>query len=705
MMRIAAAALALTACSSQPEPANLSAADARDPGGDNSQALPMPAPSATVAAALPAPRPAQPRTFRDWTVACDNANRCAMASLGPDMGDFPEYTIEVARNAGPSGGYEIALATTRDAAAAVVPASIAVDGKSLPIAGDRLSGAGAQAIVEAMANGTTLDIRDGTGKSLATVSLAGASAALRFIDAAQGRAGGVTATVAKGDTPAAQVPAAPAVPVVAAPALGSAPAKPSVEQLAQMKRIGQCAMPEGAEAKPETAALGDGATLVVLPCSAGAYNVIGAGRDPGGTGGPCRYRRPRGLRRDGRGFPDAGPQRRQRKVRWRPADQLRQGSRAGGLRCVTRLRVGWHAAAAGGTERDDRMPRQSELPAHMACARGAPLMPAVIALLLAAAADPAPLQTYDDWVAGCDNARVCEAVSLATTPPPFDEHLALVVRREAQGGGATQMTVPLDGVASGVRITLTVDGKAVATLQSPGGNGGLALPLAGALREKILGGTTMALVDARGRAQATASLRGLAAALRFIGATDQPASTRRKGRRAPVPVAASPSLPVVMQPPVPAKPSRTISAKQAATLIGQGDATCDRATGPLVPKAWRLDAAHSVVTIDHPCGNGAYNAYTSVFVVDEKKRVAPARFDAPSSLGAAVVNRVVTGGWDPATRRMTSFGRGRGLGDCGSRKSFAWDGAMFRLVEQADMGECRGASHYITTWRAQVMVE
>ena len=275
-MRIAAAALALTACSSQPEPANLSAADARDPGGDNSQALPMPAPSATVAAALPAPRPAQPRTFRDWTVACDNANRCAMASLGPDMGDFPEYTMEVARNAGPSGGYEIALATTRDAAAAVVPASIAVDGKSLPIAGDRLSGVGAQAIVEAMANGTTLDIRDGAGRSLATVSLAGASAALRFIDAAQGRAGGVTATVAKGDTPAAQVPAAPAVPVVAAPALGSAPAKPSAEQLAQMKRIGQCAMPEGAEAKPETAALGDGATLVVLPCSAGAYNVIGA---------------------------------------------------------------------------------------------------------------------------------------------------------------------------------------------------------------------------------------------------------------------------------------------------------------------------------------------------------------------------------------------------------------------------------------------
>jgi hypothetical protein len=41
---------------------------------------------------------------------------------------------------------------------------------------------------------------------------------------------------------------------------------------------------------------------------------------------------------------------------------------------------------------------------------------------------------------------------------------------------------------------------------------------------------------------------------------------------------------------------------------------------------------------------------------------------------------------------LTSYAKGCGLGDCGSRQSFVWDATRFRPSEQADMSECRAAS-------------
>ncbi len=58
--------------------------------------------------------------------------------------------------------------------------------------------------------------------------------------------------------------------------------------------------------------------------------------------------------------------------------------------------------------------------------------------------------------------------------------------------------------------------------------------------------------------------------------------------------------------------------------------------------------------------------------------------------------------WEPGTRRLSEFAKARGLGDCGAHSDYAWDGARFRLVRQESMGECRGSTDYITTWRAQV---
>src|SRR3546814_1300664 len=61
------------------------------------------------------------------------------------------------------------------------------------------SGNAAAAIAYALANGQRLTVRDPGGAVLATISLAGASASLRYIDAEQHRAGTATAIVARSE--------------------------------------------------------------------------------------------------------------------------------------------------------------------------------------------------------------------------------------------------------------------------------------------------------------------------------------------------------------------------------------------------------------------------------------------------------------------------------------------------------------------------
>ena len=222
-----------------------------------------------------APRPATPRTFTDWAVACDNVRRCTMASLSPESGDTPGYTVVLARAAGPTAGYELAIGTLADDARR--PTRLTIDAQSFVLARS-LVGPAAQRLASAIARGRTLRLFDARGRPVATVSLAGAAAALRFIDAEQGRAGTVTATVATGPRPATAVPLAPAAPVIAAPALGNAPAALSPKQIAAMKRTARCEAPPFPDSdwRPQVYPVGAGASLVVLPCSTGAYNLIGA---------------------------------------------------------------------------------------------------------------------------------------------------------------------------------------------------------------------------------------------------------------------------------------------------------------------------------------------------------------------------------------------------------------------------------------------
>ena len=224
------------------------------------------------------PKPGELKTFSDWTVGCDNTLRCTLGSLLPEMGGEDMITLNLAREPGPvaAGGGRISLALeTRndDAATKRPPASFAVDGK-------RVALHDAATIAAAIANAQSLEILDAKGGTLATLSLKGAAAALRYVDAQQGRAGSIDAVVAKGPAPSSAP--IPSLPIITAIPSSGTPAKLTGAQVAMMRKRATCdlgSFPDSAGesiSTPETHALGGGKSLVILPCSSGAYNLIGA---------------------------------------------------------------------------------------------------------------------------------------------------------------------------------------------------------------------------------------------------------------------------------------------------------------------------------------------------------------------------------------------------------------------------------------------
>jgi hypothetical protein len=223
------------------------------------------------------------KLFSDWVVACDNLHGCEMTSLWPGDEAVPEggsgydAGMSVMRDAGPAGSFTVEVSPAGKLSG---KATLKIDGTAIASVvatgdGATFKGADAARIAAAMPNGKTLELTGGDGKVAARISLAGSSASLRFIDADQGRAGTVTAVVAKGAKPASAVPAAKAPEHIAALRPSGIATSVSKAMRASLEKQSDCdGLYDGAESVPEveTFALGGGKTLALLPCGAGAYN-------------------------------------------------------------------------------------------------------------------------------------------------------------------------------------------------------------------------------------------------------------------------------------------------------------------------------------------------------------------------------------------------------------------------------------------------
>lgn len=233
--------------------------------------------------ATPAPQDDPEKLYGDWVVACDNLHGCEMTSLQPGDQPVPEddsswdASMSVLRAAGPAGGFTVEVwAAGRLGGKAVLKIDdVAIATAPAKDESVTFTGADAARIAAAMPNGKALVVTGADGKIAARISLAGSSASLRHIDADQGRAGTVTATVARGSKPAGAVPPAPVAEQIGALRPSGTPAMVTKAMRAGMEKQSECdGLYEGADSVPEveTFALGGGKTLALLPCGAGAYN-------------------------------------------------------------------------------------------------------------------------------------------------------------------------------------------------------------------------------------------------------------------------------------------------------------------------------------------------------------------------------------------------------------------------------------------------
>lgn len=232
----------------------------------------MPAALFAAAAALivaPVPKAAD---FDDWTAACDNARHCEAIALPSEAGGQGGWTLHLSRGAQAMArpSVEAAPAYQEREYGAV---RLKIDDRASAFRFDRngrLVGDLA-AFLAAIAAAGQAEVVDAAGKSVGTIPLKGASAALRWIDDRQMRVGTVTALVARGARPASDVPPPPILRRIEQPPFAKAPPRKlrSDDANAIQLLAGDLCDPD--QAAPATYRLDARHTLGIVGCLMGAY--------------------------------------------------------------------------------------------------------------------------------------------------------------------------------------------------------------------------------------------------------------------------------------------------------------------------------------------------------------------------------------------------------------------------------------------------
>ncbi|MEO9635507.1 MAG: DUF1176 domain-containing protein [Parasphingorhabdus sp.] len=342
----------------------------------------------------------------------------------------------------------------------------------------------------------------------------------------------------------------------------------------------------------------------------------------------------------------------------------------------------------------------------------------IFATIAAAAALPVPqpgeIRTFKDWAAGCDNSANCEAVSFVPDQggAGYDGWGGPIKIVRTAGSEDIFKIRFLFEADSMDRYTMLIDGKLVDT--GPIVQGDYAIEIVGEDAKKvanaIISGNQLVLRGPEGENITQISLAGSSAALRYIDQKQDRAGTITalvaKGKKMFKP---SPStVPVIT---VDQWEAAKLAPDTSALVALAEDSKCKEDRYGLVedqayPLGKRGQTYRALVLIS--CGSGAYNFSSAPYIGEFREdssegwTFTPAKFDRqPSWGGEGGLPLLVNAGWDEKDQTLSSYGKGRGLGDCGNAENYVWDGEAFRLIDASAMDECRGAYDWITTWRAE----
>ncbi len=317
-------------------------------------------------------------------------------------------------------------------------------------------------------------------------------------------------------------------------------------------------------------------------------------------------------------------------------------------------------------------------------------------------------QKFRDWLAVCDNVGTCHAFGPASEGTGW-------VRISMSAGPDAKPAVavgfwPEVAEDMGNLVTVTVDGAGFEARSEAGEDATSAAIVAPdqatALVAAMAHGQAMAL-SSRGETVAI-SLTGAAASLLWIdehqGRLDTTTALMRKGPRPASAVPAAPAPPRIE--PAPAVSQAGYGDQEGQTLPAAIEALpavtqcrADTAFNPDLQKvisSARLDA--NTILWGVPCGVGAYNFATAYFTTTPDG-TDPRGVTFPRASGQPL-DLLVNAAYDPTTRVIDAFNKGRGLGDCGLADSWTWTTRGFVLKASSEMSECWGvpSEYWPTNW-------
>jgi hypothetical protein len=311
--------------------------------------------------------------------------------------------------------------------------------------------------------------------------------------------------------------------------------------------------------------------------------------------------------------------------------------------------------------------------------------------------------SFKDWTVVCDNLRNCEADGFAAedAEKPAILRLTRSGAPTAPAGVAIVLMTDTDGVTQGAPLALVVDDRPVLTVPLGGeGTATLAAAQVGPLLGAARNGTALSI--RRGDQEVgVVSLAGMVAALRLVDDQQRRAGTVTamvaKGGAPVSAVPPQPAVPVVRRAP-PVAQTGLPKTPPAGVKALMAKAECDVAKDSAFegePEVHRLSADKVLWQV--PCGAGAYN-FSSLFVIVDDKggaaRLAP--------LEGVDDGLAVNAQYDPQTRILGAYNKGRGVGDCGDSSEWAWTGQVFALTGGRFMPVCRGQADWPTSFQAKV---
>jgi hypothetical protein len=336
---------------------------------------------------------------------------------------------------------------------------------------------------------------------------------------------------------------------------------------------------------------------------------------------------------------------------------------------------------------------------------------------------------FRDWHAACDNLRNCSAYGL-----PADDPAGAWVRIERGGAPAApaRITIAAD-VNEKTKVVLAFDDTALPGL--PAGPVALERSDNDAFGRVVIDDPAAidAMVASMRKAQtltvrridppdgeksdpetSTISLSGAVAALLWIDEQQQRLGTAsafiRRGDKPVSSIPPQPKAPVIhaAKPPPAGAAPRALAPAEARLLTAKAKALCgegERHTA--LEDSARLAPDTSLYEFSCKDNSGAYN-FTSVFLIapDAAPQAARAvKFAFPAGIEAkgAPDALAINAGFDQKTMTLSTFNKGRGLGDCGSAEDWVFDGQTFQLLLLQSMPHCKGitAADWPVHYRAE----